>query len=461
MAGRRGRCAACRAEFTVTASAAPEPVDSPSIADLFDDDAGPPQYIAVECRLCQTRMYARPDQVGQKLKCPDCGTRNEVPPPPKRKAKNIPEAMEGEQYELWDADVQPAVVVAAQPKYIAVKCTHCDTLLYATEKQVGKSITCPDCGKAHQVVPPARPKPSRSVVARDADTPQLDPAAAPGERPPVMISAGSKMDFELREEADYARAVEESRRTGKPMKIDVRGRPIMPRWPLLTGVLPFMFSHGVPVRWLALSVGFYCSIWLLLTGVQLAFSGGMGAIAGMCLFAAGCVATMLCASLTAAFMLAIVGESSEGNNEVQGWPSFFDSFGDLFLFVVAGTVSFFPGWLVSQFVLDRLELHGLSIAVSVLVGFPVVLLSQLDIGSMWAVLSPKVLRSMVRCPISWLTFYVESAAILAACLAAAVTGMLSLYIPLSVAGVLLYARLLGRLGWRLAEALADEESGEA
>ena len=50
-------------------------------------------------------------------------------------------------------------------------------------------------------------------------------------------------------------ALEKSRRTGKPMEIDVRGRPIMPRWPLLTGILPFLFSSGVPVRWLAISVG--------------------------------------------------------------------------------------------------------------------------------------------------------------------------------------------------------------
>ena len=66
--------------------------------------------------------------------------------------------------------------------------------------------------------------------------------------------------------------------------------------------------------------------------------------------------------------------------------------------------------------------------------FPIVLLSQLDISSMWAVVSPKVLRSMVRCPFSWLTIYVESAAITAVCLASAYAGSLWLLVFVSMAG---------------------------
>ena len=84
---------------------------------------------------------------------------------------------------------------ATQPKYIAVNCRHCDTLMYATEKQVGHSITCPDCGKSQKVLPPAKPKPARSVLASDADTPKLDPAFAPAERPPVSLLPGAQDGF--------------------------------------------------------------------------------------------------------------------------------------------------------------------------------------------------------------------------------------------------------------------------
>ena len=50
-----------------------------------------------------------------------------IPEPPKPKTKNIPAAMEGEQYELWDVDEQPlpSEMVAAQPRYINITCRRC------------------------------------------------------------------------------------------------------------------------------------------------------------------------------------------------------------------------------------------------------------------------------------------------------------------------------------------------
>jgi hypothetical protein len=458
MAGRRGRCASCGKEFVVP-ELLPRAPDNPakpkpSRGSIFDEEESDstPQYIPVVCRVCQTRYYGQPDQVGKVLKCPDCDARNEVPPPPKPKAKKIPEALEGEQYELWDADMQPlpSAMLASQPKFIAVKCRYCDTMMYATEKQIGQSITCPDCGKAHQVPAPPQPKRKRSVIA--ADAPRLDPAFAPVELPPVLTrEAQKKIEDEL-DATPYGQALAESRRTGKPLTVDPRGRPILPRWPLVAGVLPFMFSPGVPVRWLGLSIALACSITVLLSGLALAASGGLGAIAGMCLFAVGCVFTLISTAVITSTLLVIVSESSEGNKQVQAWPRIFDSMGDFFLFAVAGMVSAFPGWLVGELFVERFEWKALSVAVSMLLCFPIVLLSQLDISSMWAVVSPKVLRSMARCPFSWLTIYFESAAIMAVCLASAYSGSLWLLVFVSMAGMLLYARLLGRLAWRLAEA---------
>jgi hypothetical protein len=324
-------------------------------------------------------------------------------------------------------------------------------MMYATEKQVGQTITCPDCGKSHTVPAPAQPKRKRSVIT--ADAPRLDPAFAPVERPPVLTSeAQQKIEAEL-DATPFGQALAESRRTGKPLTVDRRGRPMLPRWPLLTGVLPFLISPGVPVRWLGLSAALAFSISVLLIGLAMAASGGMGALAGMCFFAIGCVLTLISTAITASTLLVIVSESSEGNKHVQAWPRLLDSLGDFFLFAVAGMVSAFPGWLVSYLVFERMEHKVLAVAASVLLCFPVILLSQLDISSIWAVLSPKVLRSMVRWPFSWLTFYVESAIIIAACLAAAYTGILWLLVPVAVAALILYARLLGRLGWRLAEGL--------
>ena len=44
-------------------------------------------YVPVVCSLCHTRMLASPDQVGSRLKCPDCGTATVVPPMPARRKK--------------------------------------------------------------------------------------------------------------------------------------------------------------------------------------------------------------------------------------------------------------------------------------------------------------------------------------------------------------------------------------
>ena len=465
MAGKRGRCVACGATFIASLPAMAERAD---VATPVVDE---PQYIGVECRVCQTRMYGRADQVGQKLKCPDCGARTEVPPPPKPKPKNIPAALEGEQYELWDADEQPlpSALIAAQPQYIAVVCRQCDTLMYAGLDQVGQTITCPDCGKKHTVPPPLKPKPVRGVLASVAETPVLDPAAAPGERP-VIVPSSHQMLYEQEREAELAAVTEKERRTGKKV-LDARGRPIMPRWPLINGVLAFLFHEGTRVRWFALSLGLTLAGGILLEGivswatwkpVAWDFEGGMQAMAGLAQMLIGTVLSMIWLAAASSIFLVIVAESSEGNDRVRGWPAvnFIESMADMLQVVVAVLFSAAPGWAIGQFVAgDPLELL-LWTAGSMLLCFPIIYLSQASVGSSWALLDKKVAAGMLRCPFSVLLLYVESTLLLSLC--AAVIGwsasihhlLVMAFTPVYLGAALLYARLLGRLGWRLAEATA-------
>jgi predicted Zn finger-like uncharacterized protein len=461
MAGRRGKCGSCGAVFKMGAPAdqAGAETTSPQPAPFPDDDdaSDATQYIGFACHLCSTRMYARPKQMGQEMKCPDCGARTVVPPPPKPKKKNIPEAMEGEQYELWEPEAQPlpSALLAAQPKYIAVPCKHCDTLIYATDKQIGEEVTCPDCGKSYIVPAPPKPKPKRSVVAGDA--PLVDVTADPGERPAVMVS-GHKMMHEERQDAEYAAALEKSKRTGKPMEIDSRGRPVMPAWPLISGILPFLFSSGVVVRWLAISLGLVAALSTLLSGIAVAMQGGFAAVAGMCVFAVGCVFTALCAALASSMLLTIVAESSEGAREVGHWPGLFDSLGGLAYLVIAAMVSAIPGWAIEQ--IPGVELGGLLTASSILFLLPIVLISQLDNDSPFGILSARILASIAKCPASWLLFYLEIGLLAAICgaptyfIAQSIPSATVWLAPLYFAAAILFARLLGRLGWRLADAMA-------
>lgn len=466
LSGRKGRCSKCGTVFIVpTASAAPAAGASLAAAK-HDESAEPaPEHVGFECRICQTRLYARVQDVGKKMKCPDCHALTVIPAPPPPKKKDIPAALEGEQYELWGVDEAPlpSALLARQPKYIAISCSVCTTLMYALPNQVGHSIKCPDCGTSHIVPAPPKSKPKQSVLAPDALTPKIDRAADPGPRP-VLIAPRKEMLYEARQEAEYAAALEKSRRTGRPMEIDARGRPVLPRWPLISGTLPFLFSRGVPVRWFALTAAYYASLSLVFFGLELAMSGGMAAIAGMCFFAIGGILTMLSSAFAASVLMATITESSEGNREIQDWPTIHDWFAELLAFIVAGMVSAVPGYfaakLLEHYAVIVTPLHiQIFIAGAALVFLPIVLLSQLDIGSPWGVLSGRVLASLIKCPFSWAFFYVETA--LLALLCGGLTYRLVdgdpanaiWLLPLYVAAAILFARLLGRLGWRLAETL--------
>jgi DNA-directed RNA polymerase subunit RPC12/RpoP len=73
------------------------------------------EFIPVICELCHTRMLASPDQVGSRMKCPDCGTATVVPPmPAKRKKIDVMEGA-GEGYALANYDAIKQRAAASAP----------------------------------------------------------------------------------------------------------------------------------------------------------------------------------------------------------------------------------------------------------------------------------------------------------------------------------------------------------
>ncbi len=467
MAGKRGRCAKCGEAFTVPMAAKePEPPE-----EL-------PQYIGVECHLCGTRMYGGPDQIGKELKCPDCGART-VLPRPKPKKKNIPAALEGEQYELWEPDVEPlpSEMAAHQPKYIAVSCRKCDTLMYATEQQIGQIIACPDCGRKHVVPAPAKPKPKPSPMASDADTPLLDPASAPTERPSALSPEVRRKIYEEARDSDYGRALEKSRRTGKPMEIDVRGRPVLPRWPLVSGVWRMILTEEVISRWILSSIvlGFAGQFLgeALLTPIQ-----GMAEAIKLIFTVVGGMLASLWLAMVAPFIVAIVGETADGQDKLQQPPRLiaFDWFNELLTVVMAASVAGLCGFGVLQ--LLRLTPLGPTVSAAIVVMvvvmvLPFALLSTLLESSPFGVLSPRLLSSLRRCAGAWLLFYVQTFAL--AALAGAAAWILSLAIqparegatvllwclaPLGIAALFIDMRLLGRLAWLISERMPEENERE-
>ena len=408
-------------------------------------------------------MYARLDQVGESVKCPDCGAQTIVPPPRPVKPQKQPAALAAEdQYEVWGVDEAPSLadMVAAQPAYIALQCRLCQTLMHATEDQVGKTLKCPDCGAAN-VVPPS-PATTQIPAARTrTDDLELHAAPEPFERPKPLIPPRRPMLYEEEQEAARARQAEkDARGDRRGPNFDDAGRPVLPRWPLATRVLPFLFSSGVPVRWALLSLGALMCGGFMLSGIGFAAQGDFGAIAGMAFLAVGAIVLAIWLAALAAIVIAIVVESSEGSDEVQSWPesSFSEWFGPLLYLLIACLVSPLPGWLFGLPLGDDSASRVWLFLGSVVVCLPVVILSQLDVGSAFAVASPRIVASVFRLPGTWLMFYAEIALLVAVCAGVtmgfdAVAPQLGLLdVALYVAAMLLAARILGRLGWTLAEA---------
>jgi DNA-directed RNA polymerase subunit RPC12/RpoP len=411
--------------------------------------------IGFSCRVCDTRLHARPENVGRKVRCPDCGAGTIVPPPPKERPVRPPAAMDGEQYEVYPVGQQPtaAEVLASQPKLIGLDCSLCGTRLHASLDQVDELIACPDCGAKTRVPPYSEKLPAKPW--REDDGEELDLEVVSTEHRPAPPLHGVS---ELADAHDDATASDAERET-----TDYTPRPKLARWPLQTGILLFPLSRGVPPRLILFAVWATFVVWLAYTAVGLV--AGYGTIMAMFLLAASGILGTMCLAALAASLLAIVTESSEGNEVVEAWPDmvFLDWMFEGFYILTAGLVACIPGWAVSLLWPDEPLIRAAVIAGGAVVFFPIVLLSMLDIGSPLAPASPKIVASLLRAPGSWLMFLVESGLLVAALAAVGLALVqwsplgLVFFAPVVVLASIWYFRLLGRLAWVLAEVMVTEE----
>jgi hypothetical protein len=312
------------------------------------------------------------------------------------------------------------------------------------------------------------------VLASDADTPKLDAAFAPSERPPVSILPGAKMGFEVQQDAEYAKALEESRRTGKPMRIDARGRPIMPRRPLVTGVWRMLVTQEVIAHWIALSLLFgFAAQFLgeaLLTPLQ-----GMAEAIKLIFTIIGGVLAAAWLAMAAPLFVVIIGESADGEDKLNQPPRLlaFDWFGEVFSVVMAATVAGLCGLGASQlfrFIAVGPVTSAAIVTMVVVTVFPFALLSILLEGTPFGVLSPRLLRSLARCAWAWLQFYVATYALAATVGGAAwliwdelnlragdETLLIWCLAPIAIAALIADMRLLGRLAWLISDRMPENE----
>jgi DNA-directed RNA polymerase subunit RPC12/RpoP len=444
-AGRRAKCSHCGGTIVVPG----EPVKPPKPV------VPQPQYVGVNCLLCGTRMYGTLADVGKELKCPDCGRMTKLPPPEIKK-KNIPAALEGDQYELWDGDDQPwGVTLSAEgPRYIAVECRLCQTHLQAPLDMVGKKIRCPDCGAETDVRLPADgvratkpPKPPDEYELVE-NVPPIAPPDFYFPADDIVRQSSGKKD----------KAKPEPPRRDEPLDAEFKERPKLPRWPLLTGNVSFLASPGVPIRMFVLAASLSVPTCIL---AVIALAGS--SILMMIMFPPLILITLVLFAAMVAASMAIVSESSQGNDEVYDWPSsaFMDWLPELGTMLFAFFVSAFPGWLIARLSPELTQLGLPLMAASSLLLFPVILLSQFESNSIFAIVSPVVVMSWFRCPLTWIGFHLQSVALLAAIggvgiSSLAVTPWLALLlIPLVIASTFYYFRIMGRLAWVISESTPE------
>jgi hypothetical protein len=192
--------------------------------------------------------------------------------------------------------------------------------------------------------------------------------------------------------------------------------------------------------------------------------GAMGnqALFMLPLFAGGCMLAGIWLMSATPFFLAIITESSDGNDELYdppGWLSF--DVAEAGFLLISAAISAFPAWLATKAgatlpIEERLAVGG---GVWMLV-FPFVVLSALEQGSAFAIVSPRLATSLFRCFVPWATFYIASMALAAGAAKLAeylfTRGSFASLLPipwLIVALIIVYMRMIGRLGWWIADAM--------
>jgi drug/metabolite transporter (DMT)-like permease len=168
--------------------------------------------------------------------------------------------------------------------------------------------------------------------------------------------------------------------------------------------------------------------------------------------------TFLTFSYAAACGLCVLESTAGGLDRIEGWPE--PNWKEWMAHLM------YVGWIgaipmgVSYGLGVLANLQGIPLVLSMPVAFfviyPISLMSALEANSIWVPLTKSILGSLVKWWWCWLMFYLLSGLIAWGLVAAAVFAVnssndivLVALGPLLAAVVLIYSRLLGRLGWRM------------
>ncbi|MFO0897582.1 MAG: hypothetical protein U0836_09180 [Pirellulales bacterium] len=443
---------------------APEVVEA-SQRSAPEDDV----WIAVECRVCHTRMDARPHQVGQKIACPDCHTLATVPPPPPA-PKKVQLTAPKETLGIESLAPAPRDVLTGPTTQIV--CPHCGFRQTTQVDQLGRKHSCTGC---FLIFIPPTPRPNGDGDGEGFDDELKLSDAAPRPKPTLP-------DFDLDADGDSAAAPAAPFASRPELSRPLGPRPKLPAWPLVSGVFGFPLRPGVWQRWVGLSVGL-AAILILVSNAHAVTRGGPGKEWALAILYSGLAVfgAAMWYVFGPAILLAIFQDTAAGNDNVETWPDgpWIDTaLEGLYIVCALATAG-----IVSAGLWEAARFSGIGNAwaatLTGLVGFvafPVFLLSMIEQGSMLMPVSGPVWGSLISGWKWWAVFLIESLlldfavgnVVLAIVRRLPETGIgalqmtaLAAVAALFVAFLIIYFRLLGRLAWCCEEVLslkaADEE----
>jgi hypothetical protein len=234
------------------------------------------------------------------------------------------------------------------------------------------------------------------------------------------------------------------------------------------------FGQGEAIARLLLLAGMDAGMWWLISGGTVAAGdAGFGQAFTVVYILAGLLIFVPLALGTLANTFSITADTASGSEFVENWPEdiFSEWIGHAITMFVIIVVAGLPGSILSittRGAFGQAEwaflATGLVMGCSLAIVFPIILLSVLEGDGLGSMISPPVISSLVIAKKSWALFYVESTAICALMLPAIMVINSSNIFLLLVASiwkyvlVFVYYRLVGVVGFRVAERLNEHHS---
>jgi DNA-directed RNA polymerase subunit RPC12/RpoP len=343
-------------------------------------------------------------------------------------------------------------------------CPRCGNRLRVRADQIDSEVMCPKCGSTFVVARPGARPPAGDRSDDDLYEPELPlaPSTVPPEAltdlsPSANRQAGYDVDWntddDFEVEAPHVRPPSEE--PDYLAQAHTRGfvrdeAPIEPpRWTFFSGVFDFPWRASNLARWVAISFG------LVMTGEAFVVAVSLMSGSTLAMPIVAMVTAMICLlsfSFLAPCFVATIQDTTDGVDEIQettmpDWDQWFFSMLSLLNVVVLSGVIGVPLTFVEP-------IGPAAIPIAAFCFFPILVLSALEAESFLMPFSPLVWASLWRLAPAWLMLYVLSALLLGGWFV--ITGLtiglapylMVLPLALALSSVLLiYARLIGRMGW--------------